>query len=49
MRGAEMDLIGELIARVLDSPDDDRVLGTVKDEVERLCRRFPLYPELQGS
>ena len=49
MRGAEMDLIGELIAKVLESPDDDRVLGTVKDEVERLCRRFPLYPERQGG
>jgi len=43
MREAEMDLIGELIARVLAAPDDDRVLGTVKTEVEQLCRRFPMY------
>jgi glycine hydroxymethyltransferase len=47
MREAEMDLVGDLIARVLASPDDERALGTVKDEVERLCRAFPLYPELQ--
>jgi glycine hydroxymethyltransferase len=47
MREAEMDQIGDLIARVLASPDDDRALGMVKDEVERLCRKFPLYPELQ--
>src|ERR687892_509328 len=39
----EMDLIGEFIARVLASPSDDRVLSMVKDEVERLCRKFPLY------
>ena len=45
MREPEMDLIGDLIARVLAAPDDDRTLGTVKNEVERLCRKFPLYPE----
>jgi glycine hydroxymethyltransferase len=47
MREAEMDLVGDLIARVLASPDDERALGIVKQEVERLCRKFPLYPELQ--
>jgi glycine hydroxymethyltransferase len=40
---AEMDTIAGLISRVLASPDDDRVLGMVKSEVEGLCRRFPLY------
>ena len=45
MQEAEMDLIGDLIARVLASPEDDRALGMVKTEVERLCRKFPLYPE----
>ncbi len=33
--------------RVLDAPEDDRVAATVKAEVERLARKFPLYPELQ--
>jgi glycine hydroxymethyltransferase len=47
MREAEMDQIGELIARVLSAPDDERALGVVKSEVERLCRKFPLYPERQ--
>jgi glycine hydroxymethyltransferase len=45
MREPEMDLIGELIARVLHAPDQERTLGVVRGEVERLCRRFPLYPE----
>jgi glycine hydroxymethyltransferase len=49
MREAEMDVIGDLIARVLASPEDDRVIATVKSEVERLARRFPLYPELQQA
>jgi glycine hydroxymethyltransferase len=47
MRETEMDQIGDFIARVLAAPDDDRVLGMVKAEVERLCRKFPLYPERQ--
>ena len=45
MREAEMDQIGDLIARVLAAPEDDRSLAVVKNEVERLCRKFPLYPE----
>ena len=47
MREPEMDQIAELIARVLAAPDDDRASGMVKNEVERLCQKFPLYPEQQ--
>jgi glycine hydroxymethyltransferase len=43
----EMELIGDLIARVLHAPDDGPTLNAVKGEVELLCRRFPLYPERQ--
>jgi glycine hydroxymethyltransferase len=45
MREPEMEMIGEYIARVLSSPDDDRVLSAVRAEVEQLCQKFPLYPE----
>jgi glycine hydroxymethyltransferase len=45
MREPEMDRIADLIARVLASPEDERVLQMVKTEVEALCRRFPLYPD----
>jgi glycine hydroxymethyltransferase len=48
MREPEMDLIGELIARALKTPDDDAALAVVRAEVERLCRKFPLYPDIQG-
>ncbi len=44
MREAEMEIIGELFARALKSPDDDRALAMVRAEVETLCRKFPLYP-----
>jgi glycine hydroxymethyltransferase len=45
MREPEMDKIAGFIARVLASPDDDRVAAAVRAEVEALCRTFPLYPE----
>jgi glycine hydroxymethyltransferase len=44
MAEAEMEIIGELFARALKSPDDDRALAMVRSEVEALCRKFPLYP-----
>ena len=46
MREPEMDLVGELITRTLSTPDDEAALGAVRIEVERLCRKFPLYPEV---
>ena len=45
MREAEMDVVGELIARALSTPEDDAALAMVRAEVERLCRKFPLYPD----
>jgi glycine hydroxymethyltransferase len=45
MRETEMDVIGDLIARALKSPEDDASLGMVRTEVGRLCRKYPLYPD----
>ena len=44
MGEVEMNTIGELIGRVLASPDDTSVIGTVRAEVQKLCREFPLHP-----
>jgi glycine hydroxymethyltransferase len=41
----EMETIAELIARALQTPDDDAALTKIRTEVETLCRKFPLYPE----
>jgi len=46
MREVEMDLVGDLIARALRAPDDEAALAMVRTEVETLCRKFPLYPEI---
>jgi glycine hydroxymethyltransferase len=45
MREPEMDVIADFIARALASPDNDGALGSIRTEVEGLCRKFPLYPE----
>jgi glycine hydroxymethyltransferase len=45
MREPEMDLIGDYLIQALSAPDDDAVLGRIRVEVEKLCRKFPLYPE----
>ena len=45
MRETEMELIGELIGRVLAAPETDKVIGMVRLEVEKLCKKFPLYQE----
>ena len=50
MRGDEMILIGELIVRVLDGlgekgiEGNGKIEGEVREEIEGLCRKFPLYP-----
>jgi glycine hydroxymethyltransferase len=48
MREAEMDTIAELIAGALAAPDNDATLSAIRTEVETLCRKFPLYPELRS-
>jgi hypothetical protein len=30
---------------VLAAPDDDGIAAAVRDRIEVLCRKFPLYPE----
>jgi glycine hydroxymethyltransferase len=45
LREPEMDIVGELIARALRTPGDEAALAMVREEVERLCRKFPLYPD----
>ncbi|MFH0986892.1 MAG: serine hydroxymethyltransferase [Candidatus Micrarchaeota archaeon] len=46
MKESEMKMIGEMICRVLSSPNDGSVREKVKQDVLELCRQFPLYPNL---
>jgi len=45
MGESEMDLVGDFIIRALAHAEDDALLGSIKQEVEALCLKFPLYPE----
>ncbi|MFB6194952.1 MAG: serine hydroxymethyltransferase [Haloplanus sp.] len=40
---AAMREVGDLIARVLDAPEDESVLATVSNRVDDLCAAYPLY------
>ncbi len=42
-RDAEAERLAQLIADVLDAPQDERVLKRVAGEVQELCRKFPVY------
>ncbi len=45
MREGEMAKIGNFLARVLEAPDDEGLISSVREEVADLCRKFPLYTE----
>jgi glycine hydroxymethyltransferase len=46
MGEAEMEVLGDLIARVLERPESEEVRDEVRNEVRELCARFPLYDPL---
>jgi len=48
MKEPEMEAVGNWIADVLERIDDESVQRRVKKEVEKLCEKFPLYPERNG-
>lgn len=43
MKEAEMKQIAGLISEALSAPEDETVLQNIRDEVKKLCERFPLY------
>jgi glycine hydroxymethyltransferase len=45
MGPAEMETVGDLIARALDVRADEEALAKVRDEVAEFAAAFPLYPE----
>ena len=49
MREPEMTEIAKLIDQTLKAPEDEKNLRSVRDSVNALTRRFPLYSELLGG
>jgi glycine hydroxymethyltransferase len=48
MKETEMHQIGALIDEVLSRVGDTKMYASVAARVEELCKRFPLYPDLQA-
>lgn len=46
MKEEEMKAIAGFINRVIEAPEDESVLESVKRDVVELCSKFPLYPEI---
>ena len=46
MKEAEIQHIGDLISKVLLNYNDQSLLESCKKEVNDLCRKFPIYPNL---
>ena len=44
MKAADMDAVGDLIARALEQREDEAELEKIRGEVAALAARFPLYP-----
>jgi glycine/serine hydroxymethyltransferase len=43
MREKEMEIIAGLISRAVDERNNSATLSRIKQEVQELCARFPLY------
>jgi glycine hydroxymethyltransferase len=46
MKEPEMDMIAELIDRVLTSPENEALYNKTKEQVKILCKRFPFYSKI---
>ena len=42
----DMQIIVELVDKVLMHLDDEKIIGSVKSDVKEFMKKFPLYPEL---
>jgi glycine hydroxymethyltransferase len=47
MKEPEMVMISDFIIKVLDNPTDTEVIGEVRKKVRSLCRKFPVYEDME--
>ena len=43
----DFELVGELIAKTLANPEDQQIHSDIKQQIQQLTAKYPLYPELQ--
>jgi len=47
MKEPEMVVIADLISKVLENFQDRIVIGHVRDKVKALCKKFPVYEDIE--
>jgi glycine hydroxymethyltransferase len=47
MKESEMVTIADLIVKVLDSPDNSETIKHVRDKVKALCKKYPVYKDIE--
>lgn len=47
MKEPEMVIIADLISKVIDNPKDNAVISKVKSKVRELCKKFPVYEDIE--
>ena len=47
MREPEMLIIADLIARILNDPHSDKTISYVRDKVKTLCKKYPVYEDIE--
>ena len=47
MKEDEMRIIGKVMTDALSNPDDAAVIADCSERIAALCKRFPLYPEVE--
>ena len=46
MKEKEMELIGEWFCQVLNNPTEESLFSKIKNQVQELCKQFPIYEDL---
>jgi len=47
MKEPEMVMVADLIAQVINNPDDSAIVERVRGKVKTLCKKFPIYDDIE--
>ena len=47
MKEPEMVMVADLIAQVINNPDDSAIIERVRGKVKTLCKKFPIYDDIE--
>ena len=47
MKESEIVIVADLIAQVINNPDDSAIIERVRGKVKTLCKKFPIYDDIE--